>query len=199
MNRVSRLSLCLCVISALAVAQAEDKPDACAKTKAQNGWCGEHKHGFFNGHEIKSEAVWKTLHGEKVDASAVKCDGCKKAIAENGYCEHCKVWVTDKVAYKSAIPAVLMRGAPIDASKLTCKGCIEAEKIDAFCGACQQGYLDHRVFKGEAYMPAKRAHDILEKSIEAIAACEGCAVAILTNGECSHCHLKFQNGQPSKT
>ncbi|MGE3181900.1 MAG: hypothetical protein AB7N71_09735 [Phycisphaerae bacterium] len=199
---LKRMGIAFGMMATLALANhafAGDHAHACCeKASANNAWCSGCKVGFFDGEKMTCNNLHTALAGMKVDAAKAQCDGCKKAIASNGTCDHCKVSVADGVAYKSPVAYALMVGTPMEAEKAAamCKDCGAACKSGGWCSECKVGFVAGRMYKGEEqYKAAKDAHQTLVNAIKACDKCEGCAVAMVTNGTCAQCKVSFENGK----
>ena len=74
--------------------------------------------------------------------------------------------------------------------------CAAALESDGYCDGCGGGIVAHRWYKGkEHYEKAEKARAIVVHAAQAAEKCETCGVAMLTNGECEHCHIKFEGGK----
>lgn len=192
------------VAAALLSATALAGGECCDKAKAADGWCGACKVGYFAGVSIKNHALHNALAGTEVTKEAIadaKCAGCKEAYAKNGACPECKVTYANGRMYHSAAAAKLAMGSPIDAKAL-CKECQEhaakagkeeMAKGAGWCDGCKAGFVHGRMYKDKAaYEQANNAYTLVTKA--ASTTCEGCAVAMVTDGTCKECKVSYKGG-----
>ncbi len=157
--------------------------------------------GQIFGVELASQKLYDALAGLSVESDKVRCPGCAKAQKEQGHCEHCKVYSANGKFYKSPFSYALAKGTPINAEKMAssshkCAECEKAFKENGRCEHCGVGFVAGRMFKGdEPYKVALAAYDLLKRAVKAATSCEECAVAMVTDGKCSDCKVKFDNGK----
>jgi len=203
MRRMKMMALMLSAVCMLTVPAMAGETCGCKKIhKTGNGWCAPCGGGEAFGVAIKSEKLHKALQGQKIkDKSKIKCDGCKKAAAGGSDCGHCRVAFNDGKVYHSPVAHILSKGAKVDVKAVKCGGCKESLKSGKpkFCSACDGGIVGGLVYKTEAlYKQAKKAMKILTRAAKVSAKCEGCAVAMISDGKCEHCNAKFAGGKPEK-
>jgi hypothetical protein len=170
----------------------------CKTAKVEGGWCDDCEVGYFNNVKIKSHKLHEALAGKEVDAHAVKCDACKQALERDGSCEGCQVSFAHKKAYRSPVAHKLMVGKAHDVSEITCAGCKKgAGTHPAWCKSCNVGWVGNVTFSDKSqWTEARAARKILVKA--AAKKCDGCAVAMVTDGTCSGCKVSFKDGKPAK-
>jgi hypothetical protein len=176
-------------------AEAGDCKGCALVAKTGEGFCcGK---GMAFGVPVSSEKLYQTLVGYKVDAAHMKCPGCKKAAKTNGECTHCKVGMADGKAYHSTYAHTLAKGMPMPASKAAhCGGCKTAYEKNSRCSACDVGFVAGRAFKQKSqHESAKAALEVITTAAKASSHCEACAVAMVTDGKCSHCNVAFKGGK----
>lgn len=171
----------------------------CKTVMAKDGWCGGCKIGFVDGVKLEHENLYKALQGMEVSEDKINCAGCKAAHASGGSCEHCHVTFVSNHAYKSPVAATLAHGKIVDKDAIACEGCKKAAASDGWCDHCTAGIVGNRVFMGkEQYEAAQHARKILTKATKKLAKCEGCAIAIVSDGTCGGCNVSFKGGKMAK-
>ena len=170
----------------------------CGIAKVENGWCDDCKVGYVAGVKIKSDALFKSLEGHEVDDAKIKCPSCKKAHEAGGLCESCKTGFADGKAYHSWVAYRLASGKFKRVADIKCLGCRKATKESGWCDGCGVGYVAHRKYAGKKdYEQAVQAQKVLR--LAAASKCETCALAMVSDGECAQCKVKYANGEESKT
>ena len=172
----------------------------CAKDKLENGWCDHCKVGFFDGIAMKSKKLFDALNGKPVaNADEIKCPGCKAAYEENGTCEHCKVEFANHRMYKSECAYRLALGTQKNPANMKCSECKSYIGEHGWCDQCKQGIVGMCAFHDkEAYNKAVEARELIQCAAKAAEKCEGCAVAMVTDGTCDHCKVSFKDGKMVK-
>lgn len=179
----------LCAFAVPALAGGE----CCDKAKAVSGWCGDCKVGYVGGVEVKSKVVYNALAGAPAPMES-KCEGCRKAMASNGRCDGCGVSFADKKMYRSPFSWALAKGSYKAESDFKCDGCKKLCKDGGWCESCKQGVIHGFVFKDrKEFDSAMKAHVVVQNSCTA--KCEGCAVAMSTNGKCAACNATYLDGK----
>lgn len=184
----------------------------CAAAKASgSGWCADCKMGYAFGQKTRSRSVYDTLQGRLMSEEDMKkcdCAACKTAYAKDGACEACHVRFVHHTMYSSNVAAALAVGEPVGKDTAMCAKCKAAveknglEKMaqqSGWCDGCKAGFVAGRKYATkEAFDAAKKALGLVRSAIEAADHCEGCAVAILTDGKCDDCKVSFKNGEMVK-
>lgn len=184
--------------AALFVSVACAQHECCDKAIAANDFCKDCKIGYFGGVTVKSVKLYDSLKGAAAPANAT-CDGCKKALASNGTCNHCNVSFAGGKMYKSPVAHALANGTYVNAKDIKCEGCKNATKDHGWCDKCKAGVVGPFMYKDKKqYDGAVAAHEILLAANTAAGKCEGCAVAMVTDGTCSACKTSYKGGKPSK-
>lgn len=153
------------------------------------------------GIEIKSEKLRKALAGFEMDESKIRCPGCKAAMKTDGRCEHCHVSMAHGKAYRSPVAYALAKGKPVTEEQVKscpekCDECVKAYGENGFCKGCGVGFVAGRMFSNEEdYDAAKAAYATLTRAVKASDSCEGCAVAMVTDGTCDQCKVDFKDGK----
>ena len=202
-KRFVAVGMCVVGLATPGIADEEKGKDICicpSSTAATVAWCAQCKTGVAFGRRIKSEKLTAALNGKEVNESAIKCGGCKTAFKVNGRCSHCKVSFSGGKAYNSPVALALSKGEVISPAKIRCAGCkTNFEKGKGFCTHCNAGVLAGLMFKNEKdYSAAQEAEAILTTAIKTADTCQACAVAMVTDGQCSQCKVSFKNGEPQK-
>ncbi|MGE0479225.1 MAG: hypothetical protein AB7Q17_02015 [Phycisphaerae bacterium] len=196
-NDVQRNGLLITTLAMLCTASgAWADCSACTANVRNDGWCDKCKVGYYDGVKLAFRPAYDVLQPIAADTLAAKCEGCKKAAASNGACDTCRIRFIDKQGYKSWV-AVHFAGADrFDSEKSKCDECKRSKAAYRSCRACGANVIGNRKFKDaktfEAALPARMALQSASAT-----KCEGCAVAVLTNGKCAKCKLEYQNGQPA--
>lgn len=179
---------------------ADDCKECAVIAKSGEGFCTHCGHGKIFGLDVASKEVFAALAGTPVDPAKTQCDGCKAAIEANGVCKKCNVGIANGKAYKSMFAYKLAKGLPAQPSmvegKDACPGCKAAFKDKGFCSSCNTGFVGGRMYldKNE-YEGAKTALATINSAMDAGKKCEGCAVAMLTDGTCPKCKSSFKDGK----
>lgn len=165
----------------------------CPTNKTKGGWCGDCKKGYVAGIEMQSEALYKALAGKKADAAELKCDGCKEACGKDGFCDKCNVGYVKGMAYPK-YGYVLAKGEVVDPAAITCEKCKKHAGDHGWCDDCKAGLVGNLKFTDkETYEQAGRAVRVTKRA--AAAKCEGCAVALVSDGTCEHCKVTYKDGK----
>lgn len=171
---------------------------ACKDIKEiKSGWCDVCDIGVVFELSTSSKKIYGLLVGAPVPA-IISCTECATAAKEDGICESCHVGIADGHVYYSMIAYTLAKGQVLDSDKTPeCSGCAKAVAAKhGYCDDCDAGIVANRLFAGkEDYQAATHAYKIAGKAVEAGSKCEDCAAAMLTDGECEHCQLKFEGGK----
>lgn len=200
MKRVGLVIGMAAAVGLCGVLAAQDKAKCtCAEAaKSGMGWCAACKHGMAYGMETRFESVYKLIAGAEApkSKSEFKCKDCLKAMETDGTCSHCKVAFYKGKMYQ-AMPAYRMAmGMKPDPAKITCEGCKKnlAAHKDGYCDTCSAGLVGGLHYKGKsAYESAVKALAIIKEAMGA--KCEGCGKAMLTDGECTTCKVKYKEGK----
>lgn len=188
--------LLLVALGALSANALADCP-TCTKAKLENGWCDKCKMGFFAGIEMTSKKLFEALEGKPVaNASELKCPGCKAAYEKNGTCEHCKVQFADHCRYASPAACCLAHGKLKNPAEMKCETCKSYIGEHGWCEQCKQGIVGNYAFTDkEEYNKAAAAQELIRKAVQAVKKCEGCAVAMVTDGTCECCKVSYKDGK----
>lgn len=169
---------------------------SCTANAKTDGWCDKCKVGYYDGVKLTFRPAYDVLQPVAADKLAEKCAGCKKAAASNGTCDQCHIRFIDKQGYKSWVAVHFAGAERFDAEKSKCDDCKRSKAAYRSCRACGANVIGNRSFKDvkafEAALPARMALQSASAT-----KCEGCAVAVLTNGKCEKCKLEYANGQPT--
>jgi len=176
----------------------KDCPNCKAIMEKGEGWCTTCNKGMMYGCELASKKLYDTLAGESADAAKITCPTCKTAMGSNGVCETCKVGFTSGKMYKAMCSYKLAMGKPSTAEQAAhCPGCKAGYEKNGYCSGCDMGYVAHRGFQGkDSYDGAVKAHSVIAKACKT--KCEGCAVAMVTDGTCEQCKMTYKNGEVVK-
>jgi len=176
-----------------------DPPCRCAAARMMNGWCDRHDHGYVGNVEVRSRLLYEALdaHGHTVVLSTYQCPLCQDAIATEGYCEKHRVGFVRGQAYYSRLTYELAKAEIADTGKITCRTCRKNAETRGWCPKCRLGRAGPFVVRDEsAYHRMEKAIEILMLANEAIARCENCSVAIITDGVCPVCRTRYKDGRP---
>lgn len=198
MLRQSFVLICAVSVLGWAVPAQAGCPTCDEITAKGEGFCSKCGSGTAYGVKFKSQKLHDALAGKQVDAEKLTCPGCKAAAENQGYCTACKVGIADGKMYNSKVSYRLAKGEPVKAESIQCPGCVKAAKDNGYCKHCEVGFTAQRVYKNqEDYKAATAAHETLVKAAEAVQKCEGCSVAMVTDGTCEACKVSFTDGRVS--
>ncbi|MFN0137335.1 MAG: hypothetical protein ACKVS9_14625 [Phycisphaerae bacterium] len=184
------------LVSILVASIAHAGGECCKKAAAADAWCGDCKVGFVAGEEMKSQKLHDAMKGTEVK-EAPKCADCKGMAEKGGWCSKCNVGLVGGKSYKSKFAFVLARGMRVAVADVKCDACKKNLGGHGWCDACKAGVVGNEVFKDKAqYDEAVKAHEVLETAIKASAKCDGCAVAMVSDGKCEPCKASFKDGKP---
>ncbi len=161
------------------------------------GWCGHCDGGVAFGHHTKSEKLVAALAGHQTKEDGIKCDGCKAAFKNNADCAHCKAGFRPGFEFHSPVSLALAKGEVVDMGAIQCPRCKTiAEKGKGECTGCKTGMVAGLMFKDKDNIKAARkANKLLAKAVKTADKCEGCAVAMVSDGTCEHCKISFKEGR----
>ena len=178
--------------------------EGCEKVvKTGNGFCCGHGQAF--GVALTSQKLYDALQGAQIteaDAAKCPCPDCKTAMAAHGSCDRCKM--TGKKMYGSPVAYALAKGFAYDSETVAacpkrCEQCKSAFQANGQCEHCGVGFVAGHMFEDStAYKIARAAFDTLKKAAVAASKCEGCAIAIVTDGKCAKCDVRFQGGRVAR-
>lgn len=171
----------------------------CTANKAKGGWCGDCKKGYVAGVEMQSETLYKAVAGTKADAAELKCDACKEALTKDGFCEKCNVGYVKGMAYPK-YAYYLAKGEVVDPATITCEKCKKNAADHGWCDTCKAGMVGNLKFTDkEAYEQAVKAVRVTKRAAALAAKCDGCALAMVSDGTCEKCKLTYKNGKKVTT
>lgn len=170
----------------------------CAIAKKDNGWCKDCKVGYFESVKIQSDKLFQALRGHKVDPENVACATCRKALETRGFCDHCRAGFVDGKVYHSWVAYRLAKGEVKHLPAIKCPGCRKAAEKQGWCEKCAVGYVAHRKFGDKKqFEQAVTANKTL--ALAASSKCERCAIALVTDGACKECGVRYEKGLKTKT
>lgn len=171
----------------------------CQSVRNTGGWCKACKVGYVAGVKIESALVFEALdaHGHDIDPDSIECPSCQRVLKTDGFCEHCRMGFVHGKAYMSRLTYHVAKGRIKDVDKIACPKCRKNAKSIGWCKACHVGMMGPVAIENEAdFQRAKEAYTILRKAIEATKRCEICAAAIVTDGRCPKCNIRYKGGDP---
>jgi len=132
---------------------------------------------------------------------------CAEARAAQGWCEACAVGYVGPLELRSRglFDALDLHGHDIEAAALECAGCRAALAADGYCAADGRGFLAGRAYlsplayhlaRGET-AAVERELDVVRRAVLEAQRCELCAEAMVSNGTCPRCLLRYQDGVAS--
>lgn len=188
------------LVAAAALACGAQADCTCAKAKISDGWCGDCKVGYVDGVQLPSKKLFEALAGKPVDPETIKCSTCRAAAETDGFCEKCGTGFVRNHAFHSAIAWKLARGKTTDPKTIRCSTCRKAAEDHGWCEECNKGLVGARVFTDrEQYDKAVKARQVLVEAARTARTCEGCAVAMVTDGTCTACGITYKHGKPQRT
>ena len=170
----------------------------CASAAQNDGWCDVHEIGYLGGIEIHSERLFSALdaHGHELDLDTFDCAECKAAISADGFCEEHRVGFVDGLVYYSKLTHHLARGEQRDLSAVVCPVCRTNARSHGWCDTCRIGMVGALALGNKAELEkARKAFEILQAAIRALARCETCAVATFSGGRCGVCDISYGSAQ----
>ena len=172
----------------------------CTKVaEAGEGFCCGKGKSF--GVDLTSKKLHAALVGHKFDLEKIHCPGCKTAAKTGGSCEHCKVHAADGKFYHSSVAHALAKGKLRSASvsEMKCTSCKTAHAENGWCSGCSAGFIANRLFESKtAHTIALAAYNVLKEAVVVASKCERCAIAMVTDGTCDACKVKFKDGKAVK-
>lgn len=183
------------IVGAAMPAMGSDCKGCKKVAKRGEGFCCGKGKAF--GVELSSKKLYTALAGQPVNTAKMECAGCKIAAKTNGRCSHCNIGIVNGKAFHSTVSYQLAKGIRVTAEKAAgCSGCKTAHKSNGRCKECNVGFVGGRKFKNtDDYQAALLAYKTLMAAAEKAEKCEACAVAMVTDGECANCKVKFKNGK----
>lgn len=170
----------------------------CGIAKVENGWCADCKVGYVAGVKIKSDALFESLQGHEVEEGKIKCSSCVTAHRSGGFCEACNTGFVNGKAYHSWVAYRLANGEFKRNDDIKCPSCRKAAGDSGWCSGCGVGYVAHRKFTDKSkYEQAVKAQQTLIAA--AASKCEKCAIAMVADGACDHCKVKYTKGEKTRT
>lgn len=167
-------------------------------TTGEGFCCGK---GRCFGVPMTSKKLHAALVGHKIDASTAStspCRDCLKSLKSYGKCDHRSLVIGKE--YGSPVSYRLAKGTPaaeefVAPSSTPCKGCKIAFAEDGRCDSCNVGFVAGRMYEQEEdHRAALHAYKTLAKAAKVATKCEGCAIAIVTDGRCAGCNVSFKDG-----
>jgi len=80
-----------------------------------------------------------------------------------------------------------------------CTGCKTAHAENGWCTGCNAGFVANRLFESKtAHTIALAAYNVLKEAVVVASKCERCAIAMVTDGTCDACKVKFKDGKAVK-
>lgn len=191
--------------SAAMACDGQDKTASGAKVSLVKDTTGfEDGSGILYGVKLVSEKLYNALVGFEINKDKMRCPSCKTAFEHNGQCEHCRIGIADGKAYRSPVSYRLAKGKVITEELMSscpkqCGECKKAYTENGRCEECKVGFVAGRMYTtDEDYKAAQAAHAVLVRAAKAATMCESCATAMVTDGTCDHCKVKFKDGQMAR-
>ena len=172
------------------------------------------------GVSMKSSALFRSLQGIPVkDHELLDCEPCRAAAKKDGSCSQCGTGFNKGKRYGSYVAHTLSKGkkGPTDKSCSDCEDYYEtlrdlaetlrslgssvkvSRKSTRHCSSCKEGSINGFVFSGKAkYKLAGEAFKTLQAAVKRSKECESCAIAMVTDGECTDCNVRFKRGKKVK-
>jgi hypothetical protein len=165
----------------------------CQSALTSTGWCDKCGVGQAKGVETKCKSCLAAIQTDGwckdcnvgyVAGSKVECKGCYTAMTapKGGWCDDCKM------GYAKGL-------------KTECKSCLAAIQTDGWCDDCKMGYV-----AGKS-TTCKNCYALMSKpdggwckdcnvgyAKGLKTSCKSCLAAIVSNGTCKDCGIRFENG-----
>ena len=171
----------------------------CASTRAENGWCAIHSFGWVGGLRIDSAWLYRALDalGHDLELSTFVCPSCRRAIETDGFCEEHRIGFVRKQAYFSRLTYELGKAQPVEPASLSCPACRKNAETSGWCAKDRVGMIGPFAIRSRAdYDQAARALEIVRLAALESKRCDQCAGAILTDGQCPFCRIRYKDGKP---
>jgi hypothetical protein len=172
---------------------------ACEAAKALNTWCDACKVGYVAGIRIESALLYEELdaHGHDIDPDRIECPSCRKALAADGFCHRCNIGFVNEQAYLSKLAYNLALGERVDPDSLTCETCRRNAGRYGWCDRCHVGMVGNvRIRDRGQYARAVVAYETVLAAIERLPKCWICAAAMINDGYCVKCRIRYRDGKP---
>ncbi len=171
----------------------------CATTRVTNGWCSIHSFGWVGGLRIDSAWLYRALdaHGHDLDLTTFTCPSCKRAIETDGFCEEHRIGFVHKQAYFSRLTYEMGKAEPVDVASLSCAVCRKNTETHGWCARDKVGMIGPFAIRSRPdYDQAEKALEIVRLAAVESKRCDQCAGAIITDGTCPFCRIKYKDGKP---
>ncbi len=174
----------------------------CAAARQVNGWCQLCKVGYTAGIRIESFLLFEELdaHGHDIDPARIECRSCQRAMAEDGICTKCGMGFVAKQAYPTMLAYYLAKGERKASSQLTCATCRKNSESHGWCDSCRIGMVDLVAIRNRSeFARTVEAYEALLAAIRMLDKCKVCAVAMVCDGYCPTCKIRYRNGKHAET
>jgi hypothetical protein len=171
---------------------------ACAHALEHDGWCDVHGIGYVGSVEVRSQLLFEALdaHGHDVDPSTFDCPSCRKAVETSGFCPTHRVGFVGGQAYFSRLTYDLARGKRLTPSEVTCPVCRKHMLGRGWCPSCGVGMVGSVALRDrQAFDGVDHALKLVEAANRVASRCENCAVAMVFDGTCPICGIRYQDGK----
>jgi hypothetical protein len=178
--------------------RAEVIPCTCASARGTNGWCPVHELGYVAGVKVTSRWLYEAIdaHGHQVDLTTYNCPSCQKAIATDGFCDAHRVGFVKKQAYYSLLTYELGKAELRPEGSIACPTCRKNAVAHGWCAKSGVGMIGPFAIKDRhEYDRAAAALDVFLIANREAARCNYCAGAIITDGECPICRIRYKDGK----
>ena len=170
----------------------------CSTTRATNGWCAVHSFGWVGGLRIDSAWLYRALdaHGHDLDLTTFTCPQCRRAIETGGFCEEHRIGFVRGQAYFSRLTYELGKARPVEVASLACATCRKNAEGAGWCAKDGVGMVGpFSIGRRADFDQAIRALEIVRLAAVASKRCDQCAGAIITDGTCPFCRIKYKDGK----
>jgi hypothetical protein len=183
-------------------ARGESVTCSCATARETNGWCAVHELGYVAGVKVTSRWLYETIdaHGHQLDLSTFACPSCRTAIATDGFCDIHRVGFVEKQAYYSLLTYELGKAEVRPDGSITCPTCRKNAATHGWCAKSGVGMIGPFAIRDRhEYDRAAAALDVFLIANREAARCNYCAGAIITDGECPICRIRYKDGKPVRS
>ena len=125
----------------------------CRKAIETDGYCPDHKMGYFHGEAFMSPLTWHLARARKIDPSTISCPVCRKHMSGIGWCEKDRLGiagyfaVADQQEFEELEAAYRILLLANDMST-RCERCAGAMIADGYCSIHRVTYDGGKAISG---------------------------------------------------
>lgn len=175
------------------------KKCVCREGAKANVWCHVCDIGFLATIKVKSADLfeWLDAHGHQIDPKSIKCASCQRALKSDSFCVKCGIGYKNGLAWVSRLTHSLAMGERTGKREIACKICREYLQRMGWCAKCNIGFVGNvRFEKRDRYDTAAKEFGRFLVANELSTKCETCALAMMSDGACRACKIRYRDGKP---